>query len=280
MAEKASFSSLRISHPANYQENHIITCSDQSITLMANKDKQEEYSREELDFYNARVYFGQLISEILTLFKIYCGSCGEHAKKIEPALARAIFFAIFGSIEASCRIIATSALLADTKSHEIEMLARLTEPEKLFLRQESEEISTRDWSPQQRTRFVSLQDALDGYPKIYARVFDVEFKLDKSCREWQDFIALKRLRDIGAHGNSNELRSSPDSMRILYKDIKRLLECRRWYCTQLINLPLVDEVIKREIEIIDCCLEMGFSEKCRKKRKQRYAQRKNEDGRN
>jgi hypothetical protein len=39
----------------------------------------------------------------------------------------------------------------------------------------------------------------------------------------------------------------------------------------------VDEVIKREIEIIDCCLEMGFSEKCRKKRKQRYAQRKNED---
>ena len=240
---------------------------------------EDELLREEEDFLNATAYHGQLLSEIMSLFTIYCGMCGEHATQIEPAMARAIFFTLFGSIEASCRVIATGALFADIAPHEDDdppdskLCVHLTEPEKQFLRQESEEISTGDWIPRQRTRFVSLQDALIGYPTIYARLFGVDFSIDKSCIEWQDFMKLKRLRDIGAHGNSNELRASPESMKILYKDIKRLLECRRWYCKQLEHLPWIMEVdTKGEIEFLNRLLKAGFSERCREIRGARFAQ--------
>ena len=86
-------------------------------------------------------------------------------------------------------------------------------------------------------------------------------------------MKLKQLRDIGAHGNSNELRNSPESMRILYKDIKRLLECRLWYCKQLENLPWIMKVnAKGEIDFLNRLLEAGFSETCRRIRGERYAQ--------
>lgn len=244
--------------------------------------EEEELTREERDFVNAVAYHRQLLSEIMSLFKIYCGMCGEHATELEPALARAIFFTLFGSIEASCRVIAAGTLFADVASHEEDdppdsrPLAKLTEPEKQFLRQESEDISRGDWSPRQRTRFVSLHDALIGYPTIYARLFGADLSIDKSCSEWQDFMDLKRLRDIGAHGNINELRNSPESMQVLYKDIKRLLECRRWYCTQVAKLPWIMEVnAKGEIEFLDRLLDAGFSEKCRRIRGERFAKQSN-----
>lgn len=243
--------------------------------------KEEALSREEQDFINAQAYHGQLLSEIVTLFKIYCAMCGEHAKEVEPALARAIFFTLFGTMEASCRVLATSALLADsTPKEKDESLENgpfepLTESEKQFLRQETEEISTGSWIPQQRTRFVAFQDALIGYPTIYARICGIHLSIDKSRAEWQDLMRLKSLRDLGAHGNTNELRSSPASMRVSYDDIRRLLECRRWYCGQLTELPWVAEVeAKQEIDFLDRLLEAGFSEKCRKIRAKRNAQQK------
>lgn len=172
--------------------------------------------------------------------------------------------------------------MADTAKKEKGGISRgnpvkpLTQAEKQFLRQETEEISTRDWTLQQRTKFVSFEDALIGYPTIYARIFDITLSIDKSCSEWQDLIKLKRLRDIGAHGNTKILRSSPESMRITYSDIKRLLECRRWYCEQLKHLPWIAEAeVKEQIKFIDLLLEAGFSDKCRQIRAKRFAQQKN-----
>jgi hypothetical protein len=249
-------------------------------------DEEREISREEQDFFHAQTYHKQLLQEIITLFQIYCGMCGEHSKETEPALARAIFFTIFGSFEASCRVIASSVLLLDfmDRSEKIpsdkKKIVPLTESEKLFLRQEKEEISKSSWIPQQRTRFVAFQDALIGYPSIYARVLGVELSIDKSCAEWQEFIKLKSLRDIGAHGNTNELRLAPDSMRITYSDIKKLIECRKWYCQQLQNLPWIAELeAKNEIDFLNNLLEAGFSEKCRKTRGKRFAQQKGREGR-
>jgi hypothetical protein len=43
----------------------------------------------------SQTYHFQLMSEIQTLFQIYCALCGEHAKAYEHALARAIFFVLF-----------------------------------------------------------------------------------------------------------------------------------------------------------------------------------------
>lgn len=229
-------------------------------------EEKKELSREEEDFYNASAYSGQLIKEILVLFKIYCGMCGEHAKESEHAFARAIFFTLFGYIEATCRVIATFTLFADSLAYSIKddssepnPIVHLTESEKQFLRQETEEITPGTWTTQHRSRFVSLQDALIGYPTIYARMFQIDVSIDKSCSEWQDFIRLKRLRDIGAHGNTNELRSSPDSMHVTYQDIKRLLECRRWYCSEIKKLPwFIEEDVKYEIKFLDRLLEAGF----------------------
>jgi hypothetical protein len=207
--------------------------------------------------------------------------CGEHAKETESALARAIFFTIFGSIEASCRIIAAGILIADRYSdvkdnpvYDEPPIVKLTDTEKQFLRQEKEEVSGNNWTPRQTTKFVALHDALIGYPTIYARIFGINAKFDKSCAEWQDFMRLKRHRDIGAHANSNELRSSPDLMRVCYSDIKRLLECRRWYCKQLVEFPGIARILSEgEIYFIDQLLEAGFSERCRNKRAKHYSKR-------
>ena len=241
--------------------------------------EEEKPIREEEDFMNAMAYHSQLLCEIMSLFKIYCGMCGEHATEMEPAMARAIFFTIFGSIEASLRVLAAGTLFVDVAPEaendpsDSKTRKKLTESEKQFLRQESEELSPRDWNPRQRTKYVSFQDALIGYPTIYARLFGIDLSIDKSCSKWQDFMKLKQLRDIGAHGNSNELRNSPESMRILYKDIKRLLECRLWYCKQLENLPWIMKVnAKGEIDFLNRLLEAGFSETCRRIRGERYAQ--------
>lgn len=246
--------------------------------------EDKEFPREIQDFINAMNYHGQLLNEIMTLFKIYCGMCGEHAKETEPALARAIFFTVFGSIEASCRIIAAGILLADGYPEEKENpvfdvppVVKLTETERQFLRQEKEAISAGSWTPRQSTKFVSLHDALIGYPAIYSRIFGLSVTIDKSCTEWQEFMQLKRLRDVGAHANSNELRSTPDLMHVSYLDLKRLLECRRWYCNQLIGLSGIAGIIsKGEIDLLDRLLEAGFSEKCRNVRANRYAQQKNQ----
>ncbi len=242
---------------------------------MMNADK--EMSREEQDFLNAINYHKQLLVEIMDLFRLYCSICGEHAKEMEPALSRAIFFTLFGSIEASCRVLAAVALFTDSAPHgeddppDSKPHVALTPSEKHFLRQESEEISRRNCTAQHCTKFVSLQDALIGYPTIYARMFNTQLSIDKSCSEWQDFMGMKRLRDIGAHGNSNELRSSPESMRVSYNDIKRLLECRRWYCCQLMNLPWLAKInAKGEIDYLDRLLEAGFSSKCKGIRAERY----------
>jgi len=234
-------------------------------------------SREQADFRNAQVYHAQLLTEILSLFSIYCGMCGEHGREVEPALARAIFFTLFGCIEASSRVLATSLLLADIfprkKGSRTALALSLSEAETLFLRQETAEISRTNWTVCNRTKFVALEDALVGYPAIYARVFRQKVSISKSCREWQDFMKLKRLRDIGAHGNTNELRSAPDSMHVSYADLKRLIECRRWYCSQLVGLPWIANVEAREeIRFIDLLLEAGFSDKCRKIREKRYTQ--------
>ncbi len=242
--------------------------------------EKTNFPREVQDFINAMGYHGQLLDEIQTLFRIYCSMCGEHSKETEPALARAIFFTLFGSIEASCRIFASSILLADSLPHpevspvcSLPPVAKLDNAEKQFLRQETEEMSTGTWTPRQRTKFVPLQDALVGYPTIYARIFGSTVTIDKSCSEWQDFLQLKRLRDIGAHGNTNELRSTPELMQVSYLDLKRLLGWRRWYCTQLDGLPGIAETLsKGEISLLDRLLEAGFSEKCRRIREQRYAQ--------
>ena len=219
------------------------------------------------------------MGEIQTLFQIYCALCGEHAKAYEHALARSIFFVLFGSIESTCRLLAASTLLADAR-REKEGLSEgspvipLAETEKQFLRQETEEVSTKDWTPRQRAKYTPLEDALVGCPMLYARIFGIAFKIDKSCSQWQDLIKLKRLRDIGAHGNTRYLGESPESMAITYDDIKRLLECRRWYCEELKPLPWIANIeVEEQIKFIDALLEAGFSDRCRLTRATRYALR-------
>ena len=81
---------------------------------------KDTLTREEQDFVNALAYHKQLLSEITSLFKVYCSMCGEHAIEMEEAMARAIFFTLFGSIEASCRVLAASTLFANVVSHEKE----------------------------------------------------------------------------------------------------------------------------------------------------------------
>jgi len=240
--------------------------------------KSNQLSQEDSDFINAMQYHGQLLTEIKTLFLIYCSMCGEHAKNVEPALARAIFFTLFGSIEASCRIYATSTLLADTYRLKIkhrqpdDPIRHLSASEKYFLRQETEEISTNDWTPHQKSKFVSFHDALVGYPTIYSRLFGLDLSIDKSCAEWHDLIRLKQLRDLGAHVNVRKMSKSVISIKVTYKDLKRLLECRLWFCNQLTHLPWIAEIeSKNEIDFLKDLLEAGFSDKCRKIRGERFA---------
>jgi len=250
--------------------------------------KDEDFLQIQNDFVNAQTYHWQLMSEIQTLFQIYCALCGEHAKVYEHALARSIFFVLFGSIESTCRLFAASTLLADAR-REREGIAEgspiipLTETEKQFLRQETEEVSTKDWTPKQRTKYIPFEDALVGYPTLYARIFGITLKIDKSCLQWQDLIKLKRLRDIGAHGNTRNLSESPGSMTITYSDIKRLLECRRWYCEELKPLPWIAKIeVEEQTIFIEALLEAGFSERCRLTRAKRFALQKKKDksGRN
>lgn len=244
-------------------------------------EELNEYSQEEEEFLCIQKYHFQLIIEIQTLFRIYCGMCGEHAKETESAFARALFFTLFGSLEATCRLIAASALFADaSKEEENETyedipLGSLSDADKLFLRQETGDISRNNWEAQKVQKLVSFQDALVGYPTIYARLFGIQLSIDKSCSEWQDLIKLKQLRDVGAHGNINILRASPETMQVSYKDIKRLLECRLWYCKQIEHLPWMIKVeMEGQIKFINQLLEGGFSEKCKQIRGQRYAQQR------
>jgi len=220
----------------------------------------------ELEHYvSIQEYHTQLWLELKTLFRALHGFCVQHQTEVESAVARAALFAIFGAIETSSRVLAAATLLANSlvkqgipASEDVpQPVSPLTTTEELFLCQQQEVLDRRGWSIRRRSRFVSFEDALVGYPKVYARLFGQDFSIDKSGEEWQSLTRLKRLRDLGAHGNISIASSSTKSQVVTYVDLRELLMARRWYCQQLEPLPWVAGVeASGEIRAIDSLLQL------------------------
>jgi len=165
-------------------------------------------------------------------------------------------------MEASSRVMASSLLLSDaflrrgdspSDDNKWKPARTLTSTEKMFLRQESETIDKGSWSPVRSIKFISFRDALLGYPHIYAQHYGVDFAVDTSRSEWECIIRMKRLRDLGAHGN---IRSHQEPCTVTFADLKHLLIARKWYCTQLVVLPWIAGVEARgEVTMIDKLLK-------------------------
>ncbi len=234
---------------------------------MMNKEKIAE----ETEYKRIQTYHGQLWQELILLFQLYNSLCSQHKHETEFAVARAALFTIFGTIETSSRVIAACTLFADACSERNihletedypQPIHRLSNAEKLFLRQETEEIDKRKWLAQRRSKFVSFETALIGYPQIYARIFGIEFSIDKSCSEWQSLKELKTLRDLGAHGNISN--SELKSYSVTTDDLEELLIARRWYCEQLKSLPwIVEAEASGEIQALNILMKLLVSkQKC------------------
>lgn len=207
--------------------------------------------------YHARleqiqVYHKQLWIELRDLFHFYRALCDDHRGAAEAAVSRAALFLFFGAMETATRVMAAASLAISSDS-EASLERRLTETESLFLQERVAEIRERDWSTASRTRFVSLESKLIGYPVIYARLFGIEIQIDRTSVEWQSFLRLKTLRDLGAHGSLLPTEVGPE--RVSAADLHQLLVTRRWYCAALQDLPwLAGAEARGEIGAIDMLL--------------------------
>lgn len=213
-------------------------------------------SAQDPDYYSQldhiRVYHAQLWFELRALLDFHRALCNEHQQHAEAAVARAALFLFFGAIETSTRILAAATLFISS-SDENMLVRRLTQVESLFLQEQTAEIRQGSWSESKRTRFISLEAKLLGFPMIYGRLFGVELRLDKNSPEWQSFIHLKRLRDLGAHGSLHPKESGPE--RVTATDLRELLLARRWYCTQLRDMPwILGAEAQGEVHAIDSVL--------------------------
>ncbi len=161
-------------------------------------------------------------------------------------------FTIFGAIEAQNRVLACCALLANSYIQKGDVfdpeqfnnsLQELSYTEILYLRQEVEEIDSRKFRGKVKQKFVPFESALIGYPIIYGRVFGFDASIDKSTKEWQNLMSLKKLRDLGAHGNVQIHQDVTSS--VTFDDLISLLHARKWYCGQLKDLPWIGGIEAR-----------------------------------
>jgi hypothetical protein len=223
--------------------------------------EKEDILPESQDYANIQTYHGQLWIELLTLFRLLHGLCKKHQAEAESAVARAILFTLFGTMETASRVLATSALLSNafleqgktSPKDSPQPVAPLTSAEKMFLRQESEDVDRHTWSVRQISKFISFEDALLGYPQIYARHFGTNISIDTSRSEWECIKRMKRLRDLGAHGN---IKSGAKPYVVTYTDLMELLMARKWYCEQLEILPwIAGSEAAGEIKVINLLLK-------------------------